>query len=69
MFLSQLFVILLIIFGCSGEFTFEKLVLNQLFGLGFCAVRQDTFYPHQDYEQINFYKKSSPNFIGWTLRN
>ena len=23
---------------------------NQLFGLQFCAVRQDTFCPHQDYE-------------------
>ena len=32
---------------------------NQLFGLEFCAVRQDTFYPHQVYEQVNFYKKSS----------
>ena len=29
---------------------------NQLFGSEFCAVRQDTFYPHQDYEQVNFYK-------------
>ena len=34
------------------EFTFQKLVTNQLFGLEFCAVRQDTFYPRQDYEQI-----------------
>ena len=42
-FLSQLFVVLLIIFGCFGEFTFHKLVTNQLFGLEFCAVRQDTF--------------------------
>ena len=32
---------------------------NQLFGLEFCAVWQDTFYPHQGYEQVNFYKKSS----------
>ena len=30
---------------------------NQQFGLEFCAVRQDTFYSHQDYEQVNFYKK------------
>ena len=29
---------------------------NQLFGLEFCAARQDTFYPHQDYEKVNFYK-------------
>ena len=45
LFLSQLFVNLLIIFGC---FTFPKIVTNQQFGLEFCAVRQDTFYPHQD---------------------
>ena len=42
-----------------GEFTPQKLVTNQLFGLEFCAARQDTFYPHQGYEQVNFYKKSS----------
>ena len=55
-------------FVAFGEFTFHKLVTNQLFGLEFCAVRQDTFYPHQDYEKVNFYKKSSLYFIGWTLR-
>ena len=30
---------------------------KQLFGLQFCAVRQETFYPHQDYEHVNFYKQ------------
>ena len=69
MFLSELFVILLIIFGCFGEFTFQKLVTNQLFGLNFCALRQDMFYPHQDYEQVIFYKKSSLYFFGWSFRN
>ena len=29
---------------------------NQLFGLEVFAVWQDTFYPRQDYEQVNFYK-------------
>ena len=29
---------------------------NQLFGLEFCAVWQDIFYPHKGYEQVNFYK-------------
>ena len=29
---------------------------NQLFGLEFCVVRQDTFHPHQDYEQVIFSK-------------
>ena len=66
---SQLFVILSIIFGCLGEFTFQKVVTNQLFGLEFCAVQQDTFCPHQDYEQINFYKKPSLYFIGWFIKN
>ena len=42
---------------------------NQLFGLENCAVRLDTFYPRQDYEQVNFYKKSSLYFIGWSFRN
>ena len=30
---------------------------NQMFGLELCAVQQDTIYPHQDYEQVNFSKK------------
>ena len=51
------------------EFTFQKLVTNQQFELEICPVQQDTFYPLQDYEQINFYKKSSLYFIGWTFRN
>ena len=32
---------------------------NQLFGLEVCVVRQNTYYPHQGYEQVNLYKKSS----------
>ena len=52
-----------------GEFTFQKLATNQLFGLDFCEVRQDTFYPHQDHEQVNFYEKSSLYFIGWSFKN
>ena len=38
----------------SGESIFQTLVTNQLFGLEFCAVRQGTFYPHQDYEPVSF---------------
>ena len=34
-FLPQLFVILLTIFGFFGDFTFQKLVRNQLFALEF----------------------------------
>ena len=40
-----------------GEFIPQKLVTNQLFGLEFCAVRQDTFYLDQGNEQVNFSKK------------
>ena len=35
----------------------------------FCVVQQDTFYPHQDYEQVNFYKKLQPFIIGRPLRD
>ena len=52
-----------------AEFTFQKLVTNQLFRLEFRALQQDTFYPHQDYEQVDFYKKSSLYFIAWSFRN
>ena len=67
-----------------GEFTFQKLVTNQLFGLEFCAVRQDTFYPRQDYEQSKLYIKIESLFhwlvlqkmenrslftIGWKLEH
>ena len=40
-----------------------------MFGWDDCAVRQDTFYPHQDYEQVNFYKKSRLFIIGGSLRD
>ena len=42
-FLSQLFVSLLIIFGCLGEFIFQKLVTNQFIGLEVFAVRRIHF--------------------------
>ena len=37
-FLSQLFVVLLVIFECFWRIHLSKLVTNQLFGLQFCAV-------------------------------
>ena len=67
-FLSQLFDILLIISGCFWRIHVLKTCDNQLFGLEFCAVRQDIFYPHQDNEQVNFYKKSSLFFMGCSVR-
>ena len=68
-FLSQLFVILLIIFGRFRRIHFAKTCDESIVWLEFCAVRQDTCYPHADYEQVNFCKKSSPYFIGWSFRN
>ena len=52
--LSNFFVILLISLVALGEFPLQKLVMNQMFALEFFALRQDTFYPRQDYEQVNF---------------
>ena len=66
---SQLFVICWSSLVTFGEFTFQKLVTNQLFGLEVCAVRQDTFHPRQAYEQVVLYRKSSLYFIGWSFRN
>ena len=67
-FLSQPFDILFIVFGCFWRIHFQKLETNQLFGLKICAVWQDTFYLHQDYEHVNFYKKLSLLIIGWSFR-
>ena len=54
-FLSQLFVILLIIFGYFWKIRLSKTCdESTVFGLEFCAVRQDTSYPHQDFEQGSF---------------
>ena len=53
-FLSQFFVILLIIFGCFWRIQLSKICDESTVWVGICAVRQDTFYPRQDYEQVNF---------------
>ena len=47
-FLSQLLSLCWSSLVAFGEFTFQKLLTNQLFGLEIFAVRQDTFYLHQD---------------------
>ena len=31
---------------------------NHLFGWKFCVVQQTTYHPHQDYEQISYWKKT-----------
>ena len=69
-FLSQPFVILLIIFGCFWKIYFAKTCDNSTVWVGiFGAVRQDSFYPHQDYEEVSFYIKLSLFFIVWSIRN
>ena len=68
-FLSHLFVILLIIFVAFGEFIFQKFGMNQLFGWWeFCVVQLGTFYHHQDYEQVNLYKESRLRLVGHSVR-
>ena len=52
-----------------GEFIFQKLVTNPLLGWEFCVVQQDTFYPHKDHEQVNFYRKPRLYIIGRSLRD
>ena len=68
-FLSQLSVILLIIFGCFWRIQLSKTRDESTVWVGFCVVQQDTFYPHQDFEQVSFYKKSRLHIIGIALRD
>ena len=69
MFLYQLFVILLTIFGCFWEFIFQKLVRKQLFGWEFCVVQLGTVNHHKGYEPVNFYKKSRLYLVGRSVRD
>ena len=53
--LSQLF-ILLIIFGSFWRIHLSKTCDETTVWVGIFAARQDTFYPHQGYEHVNFHK-------------
>ena len=68
-FLSQLLVILLIILGCFRRIHLQKLLTNPLFWWESFALQQDTFPSHQDYDQVNFYKKYILYNIGSSLRD
>ena len=57
-FLSQLFVNSMIIFSCFWRIHFSKSCGESTVWVGFLCWRQNTFYPHQDYEQVKFYKKT-----------
>ena len=56
-FLSKPFVILLIILGCFWRIQFLKKCDESAFWVGILCSAAG--YPHQDYEQVIFYKKSS----------
>ena len=56
-FLFQLFVILSIVFGCFWRFHLSKTCDKSTAWVRFFCSAADTFYPHQDFEQVNFYKK------------
>ena len=42
---------------------------NQLVGLDICVRQQDTFYPHQDLEQVNFHEKLGALKVGRSARD
>ena len=42
---------------------------NPLFGREFCVVQRDTFYLHQNYQQVNSYKNSRSYIIGRSPRD
>ena len=52
-----------------GGFVFQKLLKNSLFGLEFCVVQQDAFYPHGGYERVNFHKNWRLYIFGRPLRD
>ena len=43
--------------------------MNPMLGWEICVVQQDTFYSHQDYEQVNFYKNLRLYIIGMSFRD
>ena len=49
-FLSHLFVIVLIIFDCFWRIHLSKICGKSTVWVRVCVVQHDTFYPHQDYE-------------------
>ena len=68
-FLSHLFVILLIISGCFWKIHLSKTCEESTIWVGLlCSAAGYSLY-RQDCEQVNFYKKSSLYFIGWSFRN
>ena len=68
-FLSQFFYDFVDYLWLLLEKNFQNLETSPLFEWEICVVQQDTFYPHQDYEQVFFYKKMRLHTIGRSLRD
>ena len=67
-FLYELFVILLIIFGCFWRIHLSKTCeTKQLFGWEFFVVQLGTAYHHQDSEQVIFPQEIAPLYV-WLVR-
>ena len=68
-FLSQLFVILLVFFGCFREIHPSKTCYESIVGWDFCVVQLGTFYRLQEFEQKYFLKKLRPYIVGRSVRD
>ena len=68
-FRSQLFVILVIIQVAVGEFIFQKLVKNPLFGWEVCVVQQDTFTLTKAMKKLMSKKNAHHCIIGRSLQD
>ena len=69
LFRSQFFVIFLIIYGCFWRVHLSKTCDESTVWVGILCSAAGYILPHHDYEQVNFYKKSSLYFLGWSFRN
>ena len=68
-FLFQVFVILLIIFGCFWGSHLSKTCDESTVWVGILCSAAGYILSSPVYEQVNFYKDSSLYFIAWSFRN
>ena len=54
-FLSQFFIILLIVLGSFWEFIRQQVVKNLQCGLEFCVAQQELLFQRRDYEQVDIH--------------
>ena len=67
--LSQLFSVFVVFWLLLQNKSFEKSLTNKLHGLELLVMQQGTFYPHQEFEQVNFHTKSCLYKIGQFLQD